>query len=332
MRYDLTLSPGAMRLALATAVVLTHYLGLVGLQMYLPLDGVPVYGFFFLSGYWIARLWDAKYRKTVNPLLTFYVSRAWRIYPIATAATLLMFFLTRGEWSELLSNLIMIGENGDPQAPRLLNPPTWSLVIELQFYVIAPLFIALLRNDVAKLAVLAVGFVFWLIYARGVTQIYLIHFIFLFGLGVAFAHRPLHKLAAVLAPYSLAAVAICAVGATNAAIGGLVAQHGLLRFAAIAIGLLGLPYVAASLGKQSRSHDRVLGDLAYPVYLLHWPAMIVANQWPTSARLPMAIGLTLLLSLASHAVLDRPSERFRRRFVETRMILIPGAVARATAP
>jgi peptidoglycan/LPS O-acetylase OafA/YrhL len=334
MRYDLSLSPGALRLALAVTVTLTHYLPMGGLQMYLPLDGVPVYGFFFLSGYWIAQLWIDKYQNTANPLLTFYLSRSWRIYPIATVSTLLMFALSNRDWSGLVSNLILIGQNGNPQAPTLINPPAWSLAIELQFYAIAPFFVMSMRNTVATVAVLMIGLVFWLIYARGVNQIYLFHFVFLFGLGVAFAQRPQHKLANALAPYSLVAVALCVVGAGNAAIGAFVAQHGLLRLAAIAIGLLGLPYVAASLGKPSHSIDRTLGDLAYPVYLMHWPAMVIVDRWRFGGRaaLSVALTLTLGLSLAIHFAFDRPLERMRRGFVAGRMAALPARTAGATAP
>ena len=262
MRYGLALSPGALRLALAIAVMLTHYLPLAGLRMYLPLDGVPVYGFFFLSGFWITRLWENKYQNTNNPLVTFYVSRLWRIYPIASLTTLAMFFLVKGDPAVLPWNLLLLGENGSPQAGALLNPPAWSLAIELQFYLVAPFLIWALRYRVALVATLIVGFVFWLVYASGTGQIYLIHFIFLFALGIAFAQRPMNGRAVALSPYSLVALALCGIAAADATIGALITEHGLLRFAAIATGLLGLPYVAASL---TRSRTRVIA------YLAIWP-------------------------------------------------------------
>jgi peptidoglycan/LPS O-acetylase OafA/YrhL len=93
MRYDMVLSPGALRLALAAMVVAAHYLPALGVPVSFLFDAVPVYGFFFLSGYWVARLWDEKYSRCRQPLLTFYFSRAWRIYPLATASTLLMLWM-----------------------------------------------------------------------------------------------------------------------------------------------------------------------------------------------------------------------------------------------
>ena len=216
-------------------------------------------------------------------------------------------------------NLLLLGENGSPQAGALLNPPAWSLAIELQFYLVAPFLIWALRYRVALVATLTVGFVFWLVYASGTGQIYLIHFIFLFALGIAFAQRPMNGRAVALSPYSLVALALCGIAAADATIGALITEHGLLRFAAIATGLLGLPYVAASLTRKSHAGDRVLGDLAYPVYLLHWPVKIVVVEWfPASFKLPVAITLTMILSLAVYALLDRPLEKLRRKFVEAR--------------
>ena len=55
-----------------------------------PLDGVAVDVFFALSGYWIARLWDASYSTLPSPISTFYVSRAWRIFPLALIGSLVM--------------------------------------------------------------------------------------------------------------------------------------------------------------------------------------------------------------------------------------------------
>jgi peptidoglycan/LPS O-acetylase OafA/YrhL len=50
------LAPGAMRLLLASLVVTTHYLDWlrIGIPWGVPIDGVAVSGFFFVSGFWIA--------------------------------------------------------------------------------------------------------------------------------------------------------------------------------------------------------------------------------------------------------------------------------------
>jgi len=86
------LHPGAMRLLLALIVIAVHYSQLAKLPIRLvPLDAVSVYGFFFLSGFWVCRLWDQKYSQTRAPLLTFYVSRTLRIYPLAWCSVFIAF-------------------------------------------------------------------------------------------------------------------------------------------------------------------------------------------------------------------------------------------------
>jgi hypothetical protein len=61
------LPPGALRLALACIVVISHYAYLSGASLYAPIDGPAVVGFFFFSGYWVAQLWHTKYSRRSLP-------------------------------------------------------------------------------------------------------------------------------------------------------------------------------------------------------------------------------------------------------------------------
>ncbi len=126
------LTPGAMRLLLASLVLAIHYLGWLRLPAPGPFDGIAVVGFFFLSGYWIARLWAEKYSRLPRPLLTFYISRALRIYPLATLATLAMVAVPHahphGMW-RVLTNLALFGISLD--GGNAINPPVWSLGTEV---------------------------------------------------------------------------------------------------------------------------------------------------------------------------------------------------------
>ena len=46
--------------------------------------------------------------------------------------------------------------------------------------------------------------------------------------------------------------------------------------------------------------------------------IVVVEWFPASFKLPVAITLTMILSLAVYALLDRPLEKLRRKFVEAR--------------
>jgi peptidoglycan/LPS O-acetylase OafA/YrhL len=319
MKYDLVLSPGAMRLALAAMVVASHYLPAAGIPVAFLFDAVPVYGFFFLSGYWVARLWDEKYSHCRRPLFTFYLSRAWRIYPLATASTLLTFCVVGADWWTLLDNIFLISPTGVAGAGPI-NAPLWSLAIELQFYAIAPILFLIRKNTLAIGAILITGFAFWLEFAAGVPRLFVIHFIFLFALGVRFSVKPWADLARRVAPYSLIATLVISIAANLPALLSMMVADGIVRFVYIGIALLGLPYVAASLAKRSNKRDRWLGDLSFPLYVFHSPAMLIAALWGGAAVVPLAIVLCVALTIAANVIIDRPIEGLRNRFIGRRLL------------
>lgn len=167
------LSPGAFRLWLAFVVFVTH-------TTPLKLGASAVFLFFALSGYWIDRMWHAEYRHVARPVRTFYLSRLWRIFPVFYAALALMLICAACGWIALphpllfpptvppgldtaassnvvgsttsgpfaaihyyFSHVLLFGYATITPAWRVIGP-LWSIDIELQFYVVAPLVIWLL--------------------------------------------------------------------------------------------------------------------------------------------------------------------------------------------
>lgn len=145
------LCPGAFRLILASAVVIHHSL---------PLRvGYPVmYIFFILSGYWITKMWQSRYVKTRNSYLTFLVSRWRRIAPAFFLCVVLgvcsgalvhdkdvLSLITNPAW---WLRQIPIAASTGPIKPL---PPSWSLDVEMQFYLLAPLAIYLVSKISPKL-------------------------------------------------------------------------------------------------------------------------------------------------------------------------------------
>jgi peptidoglycan/LPS O-acetylase OafA/YrhL len=319
----LILPPGALRMALATVVIWAHYAFLTGSPRFNPLDPVAVCGFFFLSGYWIADLWDKKYSRCRAPLFTFLASRSLRIYPLATIATLLMFALVGASWQHLAWNLLLFGV----QFGETIDPPSWSLAIELQFYVLAPLLFVVLRSRFAAAAILLAGMVFFVRFALGLTGTYIHHFIVPFALGVIYSYSPRHALAVKLAPWSLFAVLIFAV-ASELQIGRTLVplyyeSDNVRRLTVMFFHIVSLPFVAASLSIRSGPVDRGVGDLAYPVYLLHWPMFLVAGLMVSVGVVPLALFLTAVSSFVIFWFVDRPLEAWRHEFVARRAAAAP---------
>src|ERR1700675_4798789 len=76
------IGPGFFRLFLSFVVVFHH-------SFPLRLGAWAVYVFFILSGFWISRMWRQRYAQTHRPLLTFVVSRWWRLAPVFLIWTVL---------------------------------------------------------------------------------------------------------------------------------------------------------------------------------------------------------------------------------------------------
>jgi peptidoglycan/LPS O-acetylase OafA/YrhL len=316
----LILPPGALRFALAVVVVWAHYAFLTGSPRYNPLDPVAVCGFFFLSGYWIAVLWDKNYSRCRAPLFTFYASRSMRLYPQAIFATLLMFVLVGASWQHLAWNLLLFGV----QFGEAIDPPAWTLAIELQFYALAPLLFVVLHNRIAAAAILFAGMVFFVRYSLGLTGTYLHHFIVPFALGVIYSYSPRHALAVKLAPWSLLAILVFAVAAYLEIGRTLIPQFyesdTVRRLTVMFFHFVSLPFVAASLSIRSGPVDRGLGDVVYPIYLLHWPLFLVAGLMVSVGVVPLALFLTAVLSFAIFWFVDRPLEAWRHEFVARRVV------------
>lgn len=307
------LPPGALRLVLAGMVLASHYWP----GRWAPFEAAAVHGFFFLSGYWVARLWDLKYAKCERRILTFYVSRMWRVYPLATISTLLMALIAAPAPDRLWSSLILVGEH---QIGSPINPPTWSLAIELQFYLLAPLIFVLMRNSVFAIFALAISFVFWMIFAFGEQNLFVIHFLVMFLLGVLYWQAPSWRVPERHALYGLYFLVFMIIVPNIPPIRSLLPDLSyVIRIASVAITIPALPYIAASLNKTSTSFDRILGDLAFPVFLFHYPALLLAKSWAPASASIWAILLTSAFSLVAYLAVDRNLEHWRRAFVDAQM-------------
>ena len=320
-------SPGAFRLILALAVFLHHSTGFnIGMSAVLI--------FFVLSGYWVATMWAHTYAHTRTPYLTYLISRVWRITPVFALCSLISWILllvregrpeSVGNLAhQLFSNILILGYNS---LPFQANVPGWSLDMEIQFYLVAPLIIFLIyRSAYAVFICLLISVCSkWL--GGGVT---VAPFMYFFGIGVAAAIldlKPTPRLAWASLFATLAIVVFCLALLAKTVMFGPFTDQPLLAFSSrtnTLIAVTMIPWALYTVRQESSPNDRMLGDLSYIFYLLHWSVLgaLWAGEGDYLHRfLICAFALVLILAASWFiwAYYDRPINRLRAQWVARRV-------------
>lgn len=317
LKNGVVVPPGQFRMILALAVVASHVTPW-------EVGRLAVLLFFVLSGYWVTHIWDAKFGP--GKVWAFYGARFFRIYPLYLLAVIgSAWHLSRPlQWEDV--TLLGVANVRDD-----VLAVSWSLDIELQFYLALPLIIWGLRKASPVVALgltMAAAAVAWLIHSHA-GPVTLLQYLPAFVLGMLIRDArwtPGPRIALLgLAVFVAAGVALVVSPMT----------HGLLDktaadpidrdiFSFLWMAPL-LPYVARSVAIPSGPLDRRLGDLSYPLYLVHLPVIDLVTAHVGFGRLGKAAGVlaALLLALLLHLVLDRPAEALRRRVFESRPREIP---------
>jgi peptidoglycan/LPS O-acetylase OafA/YrhL len=302
--------------------------------------------FFVLSGFLLALPWVAAARGERAPpsLGRYALRRLARIAPaywLALAGVVAPLHGT-GHGRDVplhdVPKFVVFLANVFPQTRNHLDPPMWSLHVEVSFYVLLPLIgLALIRSGRGRLGPLAVcasliaaGVAFTTAAVLGgwrpeITWT-LPSYLATFACGIA---------AAVLAHGAEPRRAtICAVFVAGAAVvvancwwhtqGYSVVLHS-LRDLPASIGFAAMLWAVALrpaplLGSPPL---RVLGALSYGVYLWHYPVIYwlqLHHRFPQdfSTAVASLLPLTLVLAAASHLLLERPIVRFTARAVAPR--------------
>ena len=335
---------GLFRLFLSILVVLHHSLPL-------RLGPWAVYVFFILSGFWISRMWRRRYAHTHHAFLTFVVSRWWRLAPVFLACTALSVvsrFLLNGAiaWqrpssiSWWLRQLLIVGSN---DAGTDL-PPAWSLDVEMQFYLVAPVLIALfarIKPAFRYLTVATAGtwLVFFLLRRGNVQLAHLPLFLgfFLVGISIEISQwKPSHgdALASLLIFFGIT-LGLALFPPTQRGVwrAGLDPWQELptvctasvnLWWAAGAVSVA--PFLAWNVAQASPPWDRFLGNLAYPLYLFHWIPLEWYNHlrmrsdtiWGQYALLATSYLVEALGAVVILLLIDQPLDSRRANWVAAR--------------
>jgi len=322
-------SPGALRMALAFAVFVHHTT-----TFNLGMSAVLI--FFVLSGYWVATMWDRTYSKTTWAYVTFLVSRVWRVAPVFALCSAISWALliwrggapeqVGGLLHQLFSNVMILGYNS---LPFQANTPGWSLDMEMQFYLIAPLFIFLVAKNVYVL----LACVMLSLLAQklgGPTTVFT--FLYFFGIGVASAlHdlKPSRKVAYASLCATGAVVLLCSLILVKNLMFGAADGAPLLAFSSktnLIIAVLMTPWALYTTRQKSSSADRMFGDLSYIFYLLHWSVLgaLRTGEGSYLDRIVLCSEALVVIFAASYLIwslFDRPIGRLRSAWVSGRRLV-----------
>lgn len=336
-------SPGALRMALAFAVFVHHTTA-----FNLGMSAVLI--FFVLSGYWVATMWNKTYSRTSLSYFTFLVSRLWRVAPVFALCSGIAWALLwwRGQAPEfagglagvahqLFSNVLILGYNS---LTYQANVPGWSLDMEMQFYLVAPVVIFLVsRNVLALLGCVALS----LVAPRFGGAATVLPFLYFFGIGVAAATHdlaPSRRLAygSLIATFALLLVYAALYFKAFAADPS---QHQLLAFSSKAnllIAVMMTPWAIYTTKQKSGATDRMFGDLSYIFYLLHWSVIGALGTGEGSyvdrfVLCAEAVVVIMIISWLIWLLFDRPIGRVRASWVSGRRLMDePAGVAIAAMP
>lgn len=322
---------GTLRFLLASLVLASH----LGHSIWGINPGVAaVVVFYLLAGNVVARLWRQRAQLTGRARVSwFYADRLWRIMPlyllVAGASALLWWrgvdtpFLVRdprpGDW---LANVLVLPLNYymySGQDAFTLIPPAWSLAVELQYYLLAPLLLVLPGRwrhllMLGSLTVYAFAQIGWLDADHyGYRLLPGVLFVFLAG--------------ACLADGASRRLLQCIWGGVALHLMVLLLWQPVVPYRIeVALGfVLGLPLLAWMMGLPVRSArgrlplahrvDGMLGRASYGVFLWHFPVIWALGLRPPALAVEQLLEVwlwCLVLSLLSHAVIEKPLwRRFR---------------------
>lgn len=331
--------------------------------------GVPL--FFVLSGFLLYRAWVVAVRagRPLPRLREYARKRAWRIGPAyalvlaGSLALLVPLSDVRGvdvPSVELLPLFAIFASNLHPETTGALDPPLWTLAVEVQFYVLLPVLAALAlsargRGRQARLllppvVLLIGGTLFNYVTAQRPGDVVVASSVlalapcFACGMGAAVVgeSRWLRGRPATAALLGMGIVLVVADGIWHE--GGAGVAGRVARDLPAALGFAAIVLVAARAGTGragwlAARPFRVLGDLSFPVYLWHMPLMLglrgvgVFPEGRPFVALAAVLLVTFPVAWISWRFVERPALRYAAAKAGRRSIRValphPGSAAPA---
>ncbi|MGY5330385.1 acyltransferase family protein [Pseudomonas protegens] len=351
---------GLFRIFLALFVIAGHsqadVFGVIGITW----SSMAVFVFFVISGFYMALVMDTKYKD--SPIRSFYFSRAARIFPTYWLAAIFSvislycmfgssYFVPFTSVSFLdqalivFTNIFIFGQDVThlvcfksiqdgvclSEGQYLVNAPGWSISVELIFYLLAPFFVRNIGRS-ALLLLLGILYVF-VVKGIGLSEFKLffsnpgindasIYYYFFpvsfafFGAG-ACSYYAIYKVSAGKAQVSTLnyVTGVLVLFAASQVFTPMIAWWWTALIAFMVPGLFS--------ATKSNKYDRMIGELSYPVYMFHFPIMVLFRTYEVGVD---SIGLGNAVALASIAIglivyvaVDRPLDKWRHSLTVNRM-------------
>ncbi len=309
---------GAVLLGHATAIIMGAD------HVIFPRKGLAVQFFFMLSGFVISHAYDVPIKKGMA-VKEFFIRRIIRLYPLIIIGTILgaSFFVctlpyfrsdVKAFVSMIVSGMLVIPLDTPGQFP--LNPPEWSLFFELIAYVAFGT--GILRAGSFRLILIAVfsfvtAAIASIVYPTEEPfhlRIFEASYSFSVGILICRGHRrgifPSYDMG-----FFILAAPLLLVCATPMYLGQFV--H---IFATVILFPLLIIFGASAREKRQTGRiEHFLGEISYPIYILHWPILLAAQSLffkLVGANGTVVIGCvsTVALSWIILATIDKPFRKW----------------------
>ncbi|WP_348646246.1 acyltransferase [Pseudohalocynthiibacter sp. F2068] len=317
------LGPGGFRFLLAWMVVVEHV-------SRFEIGKVAVMAFFTLSGFWVTRVFQERYIHVAAGIPVFYLSRFLRIWPLYIAVFLVTVLLFKLLQFPIHSNIwIALPILGVATHQTDILGVTWSLDIEVQFYLLLPiiaLFLSKLQTLRQRGGFFACALLLWgvglLLGGRYEMETVLLYLpLFLMGATMyLYELKPGKRMAhvSILVFFVMAFCAVLTPDLRPYLIYGSGSNFADKVFALFWVIFL-LPFIAFNVRQKSGRIDRHLGNLSYTIYLVHFPATrivrnLLGGDMSDIGKLLFLV-FVFLVSLAFYALFEVRFEHWRRRIV-----------------
>lgn len=338
---------GIFRLLLSCGVVLAH----VNSSSYYYIGMHAVFVFYLLSGYVVTYAFVEQYSALTSGLSKFYINRLIRIYPLYWVAlifsvVMLSYYPQLGlkmdsrlyyvypfdspgalaNWFHNLTLTNTVGISGDLLNPALV-PPSWSVGCELVYWFMLPALIYFRRLRLCVLVFAVLWTLSFLIIQPDGGAWFKTWYrsplsgLLPFMLGVYMFYARQHM--AIKKPY-LSGVAIIAIYYAYLMYGPFSGVGMQLEgfYLSLLPGVLMVYYLSCidskKLPRRLVAVDKLLGNMAYGVLLFHQQvASLLYLYTPGITLSEMLSGtllLTMLISVITDLLVEKPFEHLRRRF------------------
>jgi peptidoglycan/LPS O-acetylase OafA/YrhL len=331
------LKPGLVRFLLASLVVFFH------ITKFVFIGPLAVFCFFILSGYWVSLMYENKYSKKKNSLLIFYGSRILRLAPVfylVSALTYLLIYIYNPESLFFLahvsidtvifwfSNVFFLGYSQLHFQPLV---PAWSLDIELQFYLLLPFLLLLMKSKLNSIYCIAISLILSLLLIIFFLDLFIsktiLKYLVYFLIGVAIYKFKIKFDKSTEMGFTILFLGILLIHYAVPNLYSLVktVSNSYNELFNILTSFLLIPLLTNSVLRKSDLNDMSLGGMSYALYLSHWMFIIPYNYYIKDInkmeRIPYSLFYLLITYLFSFLIFkyfDTPIDNKRKAWVASK--------------